>query len=151
MHAIGWIIAAVVLLWPTDIGPEELPVGNTEPKQIEPTEKPKPAGQAKRAFRKQIFQNEEFGDAERQIFLQSFKRQAAGAFMDCLRAWRESPFDILLIGDLQKSGQLRNVKLLGEQTELPSCAMDGVKMMNFKAVSAAMKSESQVIQWRVDW
>jgi hypothetical protein len=89
---------------------------------------------------------------DKAAFLASFRRQARDHLLPCLAGWRPSPNSVLLSGRLYHGGQLRQVKILDEQVDLPDCVSQSILEMDFATVAASLNKNSwQSIQWQIDW
>src|SRR5690606_3380733 len=83
-------------------------------------------------------------------FSAAFKRQARTSLIPCLQAAEGATHSLVLSAQLQKSGRLRHIRPVGRE-DLPECATAAMEAMEFASLISLMETESQFVQWRLDF
>jgi hypothetical protein len=146
-------LAAIVLLWSTDIGLEDVgnPLIPALPSEIKGNiyeASPAKLGQ----ISKPTFKLESTKGIDIVQFLEEFKWQASetGLF-GCLNETLPGPKSALYQGVFTESGKLEQLESTSLGGTIPDCAKDIILKMDFPKTAASLSTKRHKIVWRVDW
>jgi hypothetical protein len=145
LHYSDYFIFWVLLLWSTLIGDEILgPPG--KPKAI-----PAIIKSASQVSPLKSLDSDLEVAFDKEVFLLSFRRQAAPKLLPCLAQWRPSPDSFGVTAVFSQRGRLSEIRGLGAKADLPPCAMAAISEMIFEESGRSLKNSSITLSWLIEW
>lgn len=145
--AVGFLL----LLWSCDIGPETLEPLAKDPEPVAAKSPSKSVAVSSIKREKLKLQNPQKIDQTK--FLKIFSQYARRLeLIPCLQqATGLETSSLALAGTLTLAGGLSEVRVVGEETQLPACAMKIFSEMDFSELVPTDHPVQQTVYWRIDW
>ena len=155
MRRLQSVLAVFLILWSISIGDEKNPLESSSLDKGIPSpifNQPLKVPAAQRLLPKTLNINSKVKINHKQ-FIDSFSRQAVALDLGhCLRsAMRQSDAALAVAAELEKNGQLRNIRIIDSDKQLPPCADEIISSMDFQSLVPPIEGAGHTIYWRVDW
>jgi hypothetical protein len=151
----NWVFSAFILLWALPIGDDEQ--GSVLPEPINmpshTTRKPPSPKDLPKRLDSKILNISSNVKIDEKQFKQQFAKQAVALDLrHCLRNSMQSSEGALAVAaQLEKSGQLINIRIIDSEKTLPSCGVEIISSMNFRGLVPPIEAAEHTIYWRIEW